>query len=120
LQGGGGIIPDIPAEGASYSRLRTVLEASASFPNFATEFIRANKIDDKFEVTPKLLDQFQAWLFARQIQPSFAEWSRETDDIRARLKTEIFNQALGVEKGDEIDAQMDAVVKRALEALAVH
>jgi len=117
LQGGGGIIPDIPAEAQSYSRLRTVLEASGSFPTFATEYIRANKIDDKFEVTPKVLDQYQAWLAERNIQPSFAEWSRETDDIRARLKTEIFNQALGVEKGDEIDAQRDAVIVRALEAI---
>ncbi len=117
LKGGGGIIPDILVDQPAYSQLRTVLEASGSFPTFATEFIRANKIDDKFEVTPKVLDQFQAWLYARQIQPSFAEWSRETDDIRGRLKTEIFNQALGVEKGDEVDAQRDAVIQRAVEAI---
>jgi len=118
LKGGGGIIPDIAVEAQGYSRLRTALEASGSFPTFATEFLRNNKIDDKFEVTGKILDQFQAWLYERQIQPSFAEWSRETDDIRARLKTEIFNQALGVEKGDEIDAQRDIVVQKALEVVA--
>lgn len=117
LQGGGGIIPDILVDQPAYSQLRTVLEASGSFPTFATEFLRANKIDDKFDVTPKVLDQFQAWLYTHQIQPNFAEWSRETDDIRGRLKTEIFNQALGVEKGDEIDAQRDTVIQRAVEAI---
>ena len=120
LQGGGGIIPDIAVEAQPYSRLRTALEASGSFPTFATEFLRTNKVDEKFEVTPKVLDQFQAWLYERQIQPSFSEWSSETDAIRARLKTEIFNQALGVEKGDEIDAQRDAVIQRAVEALQGH
>jgi len=120
LQGGGGIIPDIQVEAPGYSRLRTVLEASGAFPTFATEFLRGNKVDEKFEVTPKVLDQFQAWLAERRIQPGFAEWSRETDEIRARLKTEIFNQALGVEKGDEIDAQRDAVVQRAVQALFAH
>jgi carboxyl-terminal processing protease len=117
LKGGGGIIPDIAAEAQPYSRLRTALEGSGSFPTFATEFLRTNKVDEKFEVTGKVLDQFQAWLSQRQIQPSFAEWSREIDDIRARLKTEIFNQALGVEKGDEIDAQRDVIIQRALDAV---
>lgn len=117
LKGGGGIIPDIIVEPSPYSRLRTVLEASGSFPTFATEFLRSNKVDEKFEVTPKILDQFQAWLYARQIQPSFGEWSADTDVIRNRLKTEIFNQSLGVEKGDEVDVQGDAVIQRAVEVL---
>ncbi|HEY3840502.1 MAG TPA: S41 family peptidase [Bryobacteraceae bacterium] len=120
LQGGGGIIPDISVEAPPYSRLRTVLEASGSFPTFATEFLRNNKVDAKFEVSGKVLDQFQAWLAERNIQPNLSEWSRETDDIRARLKTEIFNQALGVEKGDEIDAQRDVVIQRGLEAILAH
>jgi carboxyl-terminal processing protease len=120
LKGGGGIIPDIRVDAPPYSRLREVLEASGAFPTFATEFIRANKIDDKFDVTPNVLDQFQAWLGERRIQPSFTEWSRDADDIRARLKTEIFNQSLGVEKGDEIDAQRDAVIQRGLEAVLAH
>jgi hypothetical protein len=32
-----------------------------------------------------------------------------------RLKTEIFNQAFGVEKGDEVEAQRDPVILKALE-----
>ena len=117
LTGGGGIVPDIVVNPPTPSRLRTVLEASGSYPTFATEFNRANKVDEKFEVTPKVLDQFQAWLYQRQIQPGVAEWSRDIEDIRGRLKTEIFNQALGVEKGDEIDAQRDVVIQRAVEAI---
>ena len=117
LKGGGGIIPDLAVEAPAPSRLRTVLEASGAYPTFATEYLRTNKVDEKFEVTPKLLDQFQAWLAERQIQPGFAEWSQETNEIRARLKTEIFNQALGVEKGDEIDAQRDFVVQKGLEVV---
>jgi hypothetical protein len=35
-----------------------VLDASASFTNFATEFLRTHKIDAEFEVTPEMLDQF--------------------------------------------------------------
>ena len=34
-----------------------------------------------------------------------------------RLKTEIFNQAFGVERGDEVEAQRDPVILKALEVL---
>ena len=53
----------------------------------------------------------------RSIQPSIGEWSVEREFIDNRLKTEIFNQAFGVEKGDEIEAQRDAVILAAVKAL---
>ena len=38
--------------------------------------------------------------------------------IRNRLKTEIFNQTLGVAKGDEVEAQRDPQIQRAVELIA--
>ncbi len=117
LRGGGGIIPDMEVQPPEMSRLRMVMEASASFPNFATEYLKEHKIDASFDVTPQLLDTFREWLYERRIQPSLSEWSRERDFMQSRLKTEIFNQSLGVEKGDEVEAQRDPVVQQALETL---
>ena len=97
------------------TRLRAALEASGSFTNFATEYVAKNKVTESFELTPHLLDEFQVFLSQRSIQPSVAEWSSERDFIQNRLKTEIFNQAFGVEKGDEVEAQRDPVVQKALE-----
>ena len=51
-------------------RLRLVLDASGSFPTFATEFLQTNKIGEDFEVTPQLLDQFQAWLRRATFSPA--------------------------------------------------
>jgi carboxyl-terminal processing protease len=45
------------------------------------------------------------------------EWSLEDDFVRNRIKTEIFNQAFGVEKGDEVEAQRDPAILKALEVL---
>ena len=36
---------------------------------------------------------------------------------QSRLKTEIYNLALGVEKGDEVEAQFDPQIQKALEAV---
>ena len=114
---GGGIQPDIVVYPPETNRLRNVLDASASFTNFATEFLRDHKIDAEFEVTGDMLDRFRVFLSDRDIRPSVAEWSAEREFISNRLKTEVFNQAFGVEKGDEVEAQRDPVILKALEAI---
>ena len=117
VTGGGGIQPDIVVYPPAMNRLRMALEASAAFPNYATEYLSGHKVTPDFEVTPQMLDQFKAWLSERGIQPGVSEWSLERDFVENRLKTEVFNQALGVEKGDEVEAQRDPVIRRATQAI---
>ncbi len=115
VTGGGGIQPDIVVYMPPTNRLRAVLDASASFTNFATEYLRTHKVDQDFEVSPELLDQFRVFLSDREIRPGLTEWLPERDFISNRLKTELFNQAIGVEKGDEVEAQRDPVILKGLE-----
>jgi len=113
VRGGGGIQPDIVVEPPPMNRLRAVLEASGSFTSFATEYLRDHKVDPEFAVTPELLDQFQVFLARHNIEPGVTEWSQEGAFVTNRLKTEIFNQAFGVEKGDEVEAERDPAIQRA-------
>jgi carboxyl-terminal processing protease len=117
VTGGGGIQPDIVVLPPAMDRLRAVLEATASFTTFATDYLQKNKITTDFEVTPQLLDQFHLFLADRNIQPGMAEWSQARAFITNRLKTEFFNLAFGVEKGDEVEAQRDPVIQKALEVV---
>jgi carboxyl-terminal processing protease len=118
VQGGGGIQPDYTVGPEPTTQLRAVLEASGSFPSFATAYLEKHgKIMDDFEVTPQTLDEYKLYLAERNIQPTVSQWSSERDWIHSRLKTEIFNQGLGVEKGDEVEAQRDPVILKALEVL---
>jgi carboxyl-terminal processing protease len=117
VTGGGGIQPDIVVYPPPLNRLRAVLDASASFTSFATEYLQTHKVDADFEVTPQVLDQFRSFVYERQIRPGLAEWLAEREFISNRLKTELFNQALGVEKGDEVEAQRDPVVLKAMEVV---
>jgi fatty-acyl-CoA synthase len=48
------------------------------------------------------MDDFQAWLSQHRIQPSLHEWIQNRDYLESRLRTEIFNQSLGVEQGDRV------------------
>ena len=68
-------------------------------------------------MTPALMDEFQTQLSARNIRPGLAEWSREREWIRNRLKQEILNQLVGVAKGDEVELERDPVALAALRAI---
>jgi carboxyl-terminal processing protease len=117
VTGGGGIQPDFVVPPPAMNRLRAVLETSASFTTFATEYLRDRKATAEFEVTPQVLDEFHAFLAERNILPGIGEWSSERDYVTGRLQVEILNQAVGVEKGDEVEAQRDPVILKALEVV---
>ena len=117
VPGGGGIVPDIQVGPALLTQFRSVLEQSGSFTTFAAEFLQGHKIAAGSEVTGEMLDQFQTWLSERRIQPSLREWSDNREFIQSRLKTELYNLALGVEKGDEVAAQSDPQIRKAIEAV---
>jgi len=117
VTGGGGIHPDYLAGPAPLNRLRMVLDASGAITSFATDYLQRNKIDADFEVTPAILDEFEAYAGAHGIQPRIGEWATEADFLRNRIKTELFNQAFGVERGDQVELQRDPALLKALELL---
>jgi carboxyl-terminal processing protease len=118
VRGGGGIEPDIVVFQERPTKFVYVLEATASFPNFATEYLqRVKTLPANFDVTPALLDEFQLFLSQRSIRPVIAEWSSKREYIADRLKQEILNQGRGVIAGDEVEVHRDPMVKRALQEM---
>jgi len=119
VRGGGGIEPDIVVEPPPPSRLMYVLEASASFPNFATEYTRRVKpLPEDFDITSAILDEFRAWCSERRIRPGVADWTVDRDYIASRVKQEILNQGRSVAAGDEVEFKRDPVVRRAVQELS--
>lgn len=113
-----GIHPDQEVYPAAPTRLQAFLDASGALTTFATEYTQKNKVEASFEVQPGLLDDLKVWLISHNVQPSLAEWLQEKPWIANRLKQEIVTLALSVEKGDEVEAQRDPVVQRALASLS--
>ncbi len=119
ILGGGGITPDFIVHTEAFGPFRAALEASASYTTFAAEYIRDHKITDDWEVPQAMLDQFQLWLGERRIQPGLKEWLADRDYIKLRLKEDVYNLALGVAKGDEIQAQRDPQLQQALKSVVI-
>ena len=118
VTGGGGIQPDVIVEPETVTRLRMALDASGTFTSFATTYLQKHAVTDSFEVSASDLEDFQVYASERSIQPAVAEWVKERGWVQSRLKQEIFNQALGVAKGDEVEAHQDPVVQAAMKKLA--
>lgn len=120
VKGGGGIEPDFVVQPAAPpTRLAVVLDMSGAFTNFATEYTQKhNNLTEDFQVTSQLLDEFQLFLSERSIRPGIGDWLAIRPFIENRLKTEIFNQRFGVEKGDEVEASRDPAILKALEEIA--
>jgi carboxyl-terminal processing protease len=117
VTGGGGIQPDVMVYPENPTRLRVVLDASGIMTQFATHYTQNNRVTDSFELTPAVLEEFQVYAGERNIQPPVGEWLIDRAWVQNRLKQEIFNQALGVAKGDEVEAQRDPVIRAALAKL---
>jgi carboxyl-terminal processing protease len=117
VTGGGGIHPDYVIFPPAQNRLRIALDASGCITSFATDYLQRNKIEADFEVTPPILDEFEAYAGVHGIQPSIGEWAAESDFLRNRIKTELFNQAFGVERGEQVELKRDPLVLKALELL---
>ena len=64
-----------------------------------------------------MLDEFIAFAATLGVQPGPAEWSSQGAFLRNRIKTEIFNQAFGVDRGDQVELQRDPLILKALEIL---
>ena len=117
VHGGGGIEPDQLVFRQAESRLLQVLDATGALTTFASEYVTSHQIDAAFEVTPTILDQLQVFLSARDIRPGVSDWLHDRDAIQSKLRQDIVNLKFGVEKGDEIEMQRDAVVQKALETM---
>jgi carboxyl-terminal processing protease len=118
VRGGGGIEPDQTVQPLATKRLEQFLEASGAYTVFATEFLRGKPVvTAKFEPPADMLDKFRAYLSQNRVQPGVGEWFASSDWIRFRLRQEVVNQALGVEKGDEIEAEREPFIQTALAAI---
>ncbi|MCP4202834.1 MAG: PDZ domain-containing protein [bacterium] len=123
VYGGGGITPDVTVEPLFLSPEIQYLLSQNTFFNYAVEYTAAKPIEDRQWVPePELLDEFAAWLLAKELT-SEEETAKMLGDpetsatITRYLHAEIFNSAFGIEARFEVLATGDPQIGRALELL---
>ena len=118
IPGGGGIAPDQTVYPRAYSSFEGFLMGVDAFLKFAQEYVNQHHdIDEDFEVSSALLDEFQLYLSERKVRPTLAEWTSSVEFIRARLQQEILSLGVSVESGDRVERRHDPQVLAALRSL---
>ena len=118
LAGGGGIIPDLVAQGWQLTLWTRFLERNTVFVNFAQFYLTIRgSVKEEFEVTDAVMEQFNDYLRNVGILVPADAWESDQQYLRMRIKNELFNLVFGLEKGDEVEVRNDPQVLKAQEVL---
>ena len=118
LAGGGGIIPDLVAQGWQLALWTRFLERNTVFVNFAQFYLTMRgSVNEDFEVTDAVMEQFNDYLRNVGILVPADAWKSDQQFLRMRIKNELFNLVFGLEKGDEVEVRNDPQVLKAQEVL---
>ena len=115
---GGGIQPDVPAAAPQLDPWTRFLEQSTTFVNFAQHYLlNWNVGGGNFETTAEVMERFRAFLMGVGIKIPLDSWETNQAYMKMKIKSELFNLTLGLERGDEVLLRADPVVRKAQELL---
>ncbi len=114
----GGIRPDVPAAAPQLDPWTRFLDQSTAFVNFAQHYLQNWDVGgEEFEIPAEGMERFQAFLMGVGIKIPLGSWETNQAYMKMRIKSELFNLTLGLEKGDEVLVRADPVVRKAQELL---
>ena len=116
VYGGGGIRPDVLVELDPTSKFVDSLERGQTFFHFAVDYnVRHKGVTKGFEVTPAVLQEFQAFLDKRKVKWSAAEFDEDRDRLKGEIREAIMSTLFGGEEAYRVQVEHDRQVQRALE-----
>jgi carboxyl-terminal processing protease len=120
VYGGGGITPDVEVELNELAPYVQFLLARAAFFNFGVEYAASHPdLDRAWSPEPAILDEFRAWLVAREIDdPEAAAAGLADEAVRAvalrQIRAEALASKFGIEASHQVLATGDAQIQAAL------
>ncbi len=114
----GGVHPDTPAGSWQLDPWAEFLEESTAFMNFAQAYRDSIiHVSEDFEVDEAALGDFKNFLHNAGVRVPPLSWERSLPFVKVRIKTELFNLAYGIPRGNEVDVRGDPQVQSAIGAL---
>ena len=117
VHGGGGITPDVIFRSPSFNSFQSVLMGSASFFTFIRSYnAQHQEFQRDFEVNEGLLQQFRAYLRAREL-PWQDGFEQNLEFVKRQLKYEYLLSRVGFEAAQRVLLEGDFQVLKAVELL---
>jgi carboxyl-terminal processing protease len=117
VYGGGGITPDVAVAPIKSNRFQDTLLQHYAFFNFAKRYVVKNHVTPSFEVDDQIMQEFRKFLDEEKIPYTEAELLENNDWIRYNIKSEVFTDQFGQDKGLEVRAENDPLVLKGLELM---
>jgi carboxyl-terminal processing protease len=117
VYGGGGITPDVAVAPLKSNRFQDTLLQHYAFFNFAKRYVVKNHVTQSFEVDDQVMQEFRKFLDEEKIPYTEAELMENNDWVRYSIKSEVFTDQFGQDKGLEVRAENDPLVLKGLELM---
>jgi len=117
VYGGGGITPDVKIPPIKSNHFQDTLLQHYAFFNFAKRYVTTHHPTEKFETDDATLQDFRKFLDEEKIPYNEADFVENNDWLRSSIKSEIFIDAFGQERGLQVRAETDPEVTKALDLL---
>ena len=123
VYGGGGITPDEKIPELKSDNLQDNLLLHYAFFNFARHYLADHTVAKDLVVDDALLQQFKAFLKSEKIETTDKDFVDNLDWIKSSIKAELFTTQFGQAQGQQVRAEWDPQINKALtympEALAL-
>ena len=117
VYGGGGITPDIKYAEPKNNHFRDELLVHYAFFNFAKHYLVSHQVSKNFEVDEPVLQEFRRFLDDQKVPYTEAELQENLDWVKTDIKAELFIALFGQQEGQQVRAENDPEVLKALELL---
>ncbi len=112
---GGGVMPDVEIAPWPIDPWAAFLNQRGIFTTFATVYMSEHgRPKESFEPDLQILEQFKEFLLRSAIRVPEEYWTVDQAYLRLRIKTEAFNLAFGLNRGDEVEVRGDPQVQQAM------
>jgi carboxyl-terminal processing protease len=114
VSAGGGITPDVSVPPPNVDPWLAFLNQAGTFTNFALDYLsRRGKVSDSFEPSTAVLKEFVDYLTQHGIRVPGEYWDHDQEQVKQRIKVELFDLVFGLVRGDEVEVNSDPQVRKA-------
>ena len=117
VYGGGGIKPDVKIDPPKDNKFQDTLLQHYAFFNFAKHYVLNHHPTEKFEADDEVMQEFRKSLEEDKTPFTEVDLVQNNDWVRNNIKSEMFVDAFGQERGMQVKAEGDPEVTKALELL---
>jgi carboxyl-terminal processing protease len=118
VYGGGGVTPDYIVPTPKPNEFQALLGSRFAFFTFVRDYLAKNpNIDQSFQVSEGLLEEFRQHIQSRSIQFTDADFDANTDYLKRLIRYEVFYNRIGVAEAARVLLEGDPQVLKALELI---